>query len=154
MDPNSFAQSVANLRKSRLRPEREVVITRDLSAALDTTRRAAKSLGNIGAAWATACPPELLERTNVTALHRNVLTITVDDSATKFVLDRWLRDGGENALIRACGAAVARVKLVSGGEGGTLSGSTEPRARARGQGGEARPPQSSKSAKPRRGKQP
>lgn len=114
LHPLALSQSIANLRKSRLRPERDMTMSRDLAAVADETRRAAKSLAGVGPAWAQACPPELLERTRVESLHRAVLTIAVDDTSAKYLLDRWLREGGEAALIRLSPAAVRKVKLVVG----------------------------------------
>jgi hypothetical protein len=114
MNPRALNQSVENLRKSRVRPEREVSIAKAVASVADETRRAAKGLGNAGAAWGEVCPTNLVERTRVESLFRNVLTVTVEDTSTKYVLDRWLRDGGEAQVIRACSAAVRKVKLVVG----------------------------------------
>lgn len=114
VDPRLFAQSVENLRKSRLRPERDLSVAAPLRAAADELRRSARGLGNVGSAWADLCPPTLVARTRVESLHRATLTIAVDDTAAKYVLDRWLREGGESVFLHACGAAVRRIKLVVG----------------------------------------
>lgn len=114
MNPRSVSQSIENLRKSRLRKEFDPSIARVVGAVRDETRRNAKGLGNAGGVWAALCPANLVARTRVESLSRNVLTVCVEDSAAKFVLDRWLRDGGQDEFIRACSVPVKRVKLVTG----------------------------------------
>ena len=43
---------------------------------------------------------------------RGVLQVRCQDASTRYELDRWLRAGGEHALVRAAGARVIKVKLV------------------------------------------
>lgn len=113
MHPLALSQSVANLRKSRLWAERDLSISREIAAVADETRRAAKSALGVGATWAMVCPSELVAHTKVESLQRSLLTVAVDDASARYLLDRWLRGGGEAEVVRASGPAVRKVKLVS-----------------------------------------
>lgn len=71
--------------------------------------------GGCATAWNAVIPPELAARTALQGLSRGVLTIAVPDASTRFTLDRFLRSGGERALIGASSAAIRKVRIVLGG---------------------------------------
>ncbi|MFG0275966.1 MAG: hypothetical protein ACF8QF_13020 [Phycisphaerales bacterium] len=77
----------------------------------ENLRRRERQGGAAGGAGGSASPPELLPRTRVEGLRAGVLTVLVDDAATRFALDRALRSGLENAVIRASAAPIRRVRL-------------------------------------------
>lgn len=111
---SSWPDALARLRQHRNAPPRDQSIgplVRELTDRLD---EASKKSAGCGAAWAQACPPKHLPRTSVRGLARGVLTIAVDSAATRYELDRWLRAGGEQAVISAARAGVRKVKLVPG----------------------------------------
>lgn len=114
MHPRSLATAIDNLRKSRLRPERDLSIDAALRAVSDDARRTARRLGDAGSAWADTCPPHILSRTLVEGLSRGVLTVIVADAPTRYELDRALREGLESALISRCRAPVHAVRLKLG----------------------------------------
>lgn len=107
------------LRKGRVWPERDGSIGamfRERGAELE---RLEKRLGGVSRAWQSVCPPDLLARTSVRSLLRGVLTIGVEDAATRFELDRLLRSGAERVFVRACPTTVRKVKLVSAAQEST-----------------------------------
>lgn len=71
-----------------------------------------RRLAPLAAALAEVLPAEIAERTTLMGLQRGVLEIGVADSGTRFELDRFLRSGGEAALLRLIPVAVRRVRVV------------------------------------------
>lgn len=114
MDPGTFQRAVENLRRSRTRPDRRVDSSELFTAVGAEAGRTARRLGDTGGAWGELCPEAWRDRTSVEGVSRGVLTVRVTDSAARFELDRWLRAGGEDALIRACRTGIRKVKLVAG----------------------------------------
>lgn len=80
-----------------------------LSAELSRRRRGG---GSAAAAWEVVVPDSLRERCEVTGVSRGILTVRVRDASARFELDRFLRSGGEAALIRTAKVAIRRVKLL------------------------------------------
>jgi hypothetical protein len=72
-----------------------------------------RSLHGLGAAWGEVVPPEIGGTVQIQSLRRGVLTVKATDSAGAYVLDRWLRSGGLEALRARAATALARVKIVS-----------------------------------------
>lgn len=101
-----------NLRGWRNRPDRDLSIGAEIETLLAQARRASRTVGGLGKDWAELVPQELREATRPVAFRRGVLTVEARDSATMFLLDRWLRGGGEAALRGAC-PGLRRVRLVT-----------------------------------------
>jgi hypothetical protein len=57
-------------------------------------------------------PETLRGRTALVGVSRGVLTVKVEDAGTKFELDRFLRSGGEAALVGRVPVGLRRVRLV------------------------------------------
>ncbi len=76
-------------------------------------RRPFDRLGEFIGKWAEIMPPEIVERSQVAAFSRGVLTIHVDGSSTLYAADRLLKAGGEQQL-RLAGrrALLRRVRLA------------------------------------------
>ncbi len=112
--PNPLPSAdLEQLRTWRNLPERNLSLDTVFSSARKDLKKRARALGGIGAAWAALIPAQLLERATLVSLQRGILTVRCDDSATRFELDRFLRCGGELALIRKAPAGLTRVRLVA-----------------------------------------
>jgi len=74
--------------------------------------RTASAVGELNEAWDAVAPAELRARAGPKALSRGVLTIEADDHAARYLIDRWLRGGGETLLLARAGASVRRVRVV------------------------------------------
>lgn len=85
-----------------------------MDAVAEDVLKVSRRLGSAGAVWGEVCPAELAASTLVESLSRGVLTIRVADAPARFELDRWLRTGGERAVIGASRAPIRKVKLVMG----------------------------------------
>ncbi len=120
MDERHVSQQLERIREQRVRSGPD----QSAKALFDATARQyaklERSLSGAAGAWAEQCPPELLERTSVHKCERGVLEIGVRDSATRYEVDRFLRSGGQRAVIRACPTSIRRIKLV--GEARTSAG--------------------------------
>lgn len=114
MEPRDLIRSIEQLRASRVRPERQVETGPLFRATADEVKKTSRRLGSAGASWAEMCPPDLIGRTAVEGISRGLLTIRVADAASRFQLDRALREGLERELIRRCPVAVRGIRLVVG----------------------------------------
>lgn len=107
---------------SRLMKLRELRVRRDDAARIDGPLakmaaelvRVEKKLGGAGAAWAAVCPAALATRATPASLSRGTLSVEVADAAARYEIDRWLRGGGERALVEASATPIRRVRLVLG----------------------------------------
>ena len=106
-------QQYANLRSWRTWPDKAVTLEAEMSRLAATVSRQKRSLGPASTAWLALCPPELLGATVLLACSRGVLTVQCADHAARYELDRWLRSGGELALVKRCPGALLRVKLLA-----------------------------------------
>jgi hypothetical protein len=77
----------------------------------ENLRRRERQGGAAGGAWEAACPPALLPSTRVEGLRAGVLTVLVDDAPSRYALERALRTGLEDAVIRASAAPIRRVRV-------------------------------------------
>ena len=108
------AERLRRLRERRVRPARAVALTELVAREEDALRRLRRRLGEAGLAWGLACPPELEGRATPTGYGSGTLTVVASDSASKYLIDRWLRSGGLRALQRASRAPIRRVQIRLG----------------------------------------
>lgn len=108
----AVAQRIERLRINRVRPDRAAPASSELQKIARNLRRDRVRLAGVGGAFLEHCPPRLAARAGIASLNHGVLTITADDSPTRFELDRWLRNGGDRLIISNSRAAIARVKVV------------------------------------------
>jgi hypothetical protein len=101
--------SLAALRSRRVARPRDTSLASAVEEFSRGLRRTQGAAAGAGAAWDGAVPADLRAGAVLESLSRGVLTVRVPDDAARFVLDRFLRSGGLNALARA---GVRRVKLV------------------------------------------
>ncbi|MGP1346988.1 MAG: hypothetical protein ACTS3F_10035 [Phycisphaerales bacterium] len=109
---NAARRAIESLRATRVRPDRGVDLGTLVRREGADLQRTAKRLGAGGQAWAAQCPPGLLAHTSVLGLARGTLRIGVANSAARYALDRWLRTGGRESVIRQAGAHIRRITLV------------------------------------------
>ncbi len=100
------------LRGWRNRPEPDLGLDKVLGAMQKDLRRRARTLGQASTAWVELVPPDVCRRTALVSLSRSVLTVRVEDAASREELARWLRGGGELALVRRCHGLV-RVRVLA-----------------------------------------
>lgn len=104
--------SLARLREVRVQKDRNAALAADIDRLrAELVRRHRAGVGASGA-WSCTVPPELSEKCTVLGVFRGVLKVRVRDAATRFALDRFLRSGGETAVIRASPVPVKKVRLV------------------------------------------
>jgi hypothetical protein len=99
-----------HLRQWRTRPDRDISIAgtlRDAAANAESLRRKSKGAGE---SWDNLVPPRIRQRCQVLLVRAGVMTVKVRDAAARFEIDRWLRGGGEQELLRRAG--IKRVKVV------------------------------------------
>lgn len=100
--------SLARLREIRVPRSRDQTLARDLDQlAGDLAKRQRAGSGG-DRAWETA-PDEIRGLGTPAGVSRGVLTIRTADSGSRFLVDRWLRSGGEAQLIRAAKVGIRRV---------------------------------------------
>lgn len=111
MNP-SPARQLDRLRSWRVPVARDLTLAGPLGDQARELKRQARTFGSLGAAWQELAPQGPGERASLVSLSRGVLTVRCEDAATRFELDRWLRAGGEIALIKRAAAKLTRVRLV------------------------------------------
>lgn len=108
------AESIEKIRSLRVRPERDRSAAGAVGELRDRLEREIKQTGGMGEAWRTAAPSGLAAKTRVRSFQRGVLTIEVPDSATRYLVEQWLRGGGRQMLAGLAPATVRRVTLQVG----------------------------------------
>jgi len=106
------SRSLENLRQRRGKG-----FTRDLTltvpmASLAKELKSKMASAGVGVAFLKAAPSQVAAYTTVVGVRSGVLQLRPHNTATRYALDRWLRSGGESAMVRACPTAISRVKLV------------------------------------------
>lgn len=114
MDPEADARHLDRIRAQRVRPARDLALRSVVERSAAALRRAERGAGRVAGAWERVCPPEHLQKTAVERFASGVLTIVVADAATRYALDRFLRSGGERAVIESSPAPIRKVRLRIG----------------------------------------
>ncbi|QOJ00191.1 MAG: hypothetical protein HRU70_06700 [Phycisphaeraceae bacterium] len=83
----------------------------------EAVARRARALSGVERAWSVVVPAAVGGRAVLRSFDRGVVMAEVGDAPSRFVLDRWLKAGGEAAL-RAADTRVKKVKVVLRGRGG------------------------------------
>jgi hypothetical protein len=105
---------VARTRDARVRTPYDTSIARDMDEALRELRKLQRAVGGAASAWSQVVPPELAERCRLIGVSRGTLEVRVPDAATRFALDRFLRSGGERAVIAASAPGLQRIRVTIG----------------------------------------
>ncbi len=106
------AALIRRLQTLRNVPSKELSVRAEFGALTKTIKRQARNVGGLGGALCEMLPPELAPHLEVVSMARGVLTVRAADASVKFQVDRWLRSGGEQELMRRAGVALVRVRLV------------------------------------------
>lgn len=103
------------LKQWRNRPERDLSMTFVNDLFKRQIERPHKQVRAVVVLWEQLLPPKLLEHCRLESLRGGVLRVAVDSSERLYELDRRLRGGLEQELIRALPAtAVRRIQLRVG----------------------------------------
>jgi hypothetical protein len=102
----------AVVRASRVRPERAQAMGRAFIEQAQAIKRSRRKHLGCARAWEAVCPGALVGRTSVLGVKGGAMTIGVADHATRYELDRLLREGGERELVKLAPTTVRRVRLV------------------------------------------
>ncbi len=103
-------RSIARIAPHRRLPETAAGLGAEFAAQGVRYKRMANKAGTIGEIWDALCPPGLIERTSV-KVARGVLTISVRDAATRYRVERALKSGLSDTLVRQSPLAVRRVRV-------------------------------------------
>ena len=110
------------LRRHRNKPEPDLSLGFLPKQFKQQVEKPHKQLGDLAELWQQLVPEALVSHTRLESLNRGVLRVAVDSSARLYELDRLLREGLRDRLIREHnGPAVRRVQLRVArieGEGG------------------------------------
>ncbi|MBY0307492.1 MAG: hypothetical protein K2Q09_02000 [Phycisphaerales bacterium] len=109
LTPRTLAQ-LREWRGARGR-ERDLTLTVPL-AQMAKELKAKMACAGVGAAFLKTAPRQVAAFTTLVGVRSGVLQLRPHNTATRYALDRWLRSGGEAALVRACPSAISRVRLV------------------------------------------
>ncbi len=113
-------EHLERLRQWRGRKERNVELGGMLREFVREQRRVAASLGVVTESFEAIVPGVIARECTLVGLRRGVLTVETQSSACRFVLDRFLRAGGEERLRVASeptAQPIVRVKVVCKHEG-------------------------------------
>ena len=110
----SAAFEIQQLRKHRVRPERDESLGPIMANTSDQTRRTQSKLGRLIDLWQQLVPPALTDRTALVGFHNGTLTVEVDSASTAFQIDRLLRGGLTDELRRRFNGSLAKVRTRVG----------------------------------------
>lgn len=116
-DLQRAAAAIERLRGFRVRPGPDRRASGAIDALRDDLGKRVRQTGGMVEAWRAVAPDELRERTAVGGFRRGVLTIEASDGSTRYLVQRWLRAGGERMLAGCAPATVRKVRVVVGGGG-------------------------------------
>jgi hypothetical protein len=105
-------KSLEHLRQWRTPTPRDLTPKDTLHPIIKDLKKSRDQMGNLGEAWAVHVPSDLLATSELISLMRGVLTVQVRDASSRFALDRWLRDGGQQDLISVANVPLRRIKLI------------------------------------------
>ena len=100
------------LRDRRNFRDKDISIAATVGTLASQVVRQAKQVEGAGDAWWRIVPRELAAGTKEVRLTRGVLNVRMSDTSVRFALDRFIRSGGERALIEASKGKIKRVKLL------------------------------------------
>lgn len=104
--------AVERLRALRVRPAPDLGIADAIADARARIRSRRRAADDVESAWTSVIPERLACRCRVMHLRGGVLTVWARDASARFELDRFLRCGGEDAIRRAAGRPISRVRIT------------------------------------------
>lgn len=70
-----------------------------------------RATGQLAEAWYELAPPQLVDHARPTGVARGTLRLEVDAPVFRYRLERWLKGGGQRALLERCSSSVRRVRV-------------------------------------------
>lgn len=117
MSSDDAMNKLERVRQSRLRPAKDVTLSFLVKQFERDVAKPFKQLGDLAELWTQLVPGKLVERTRLVGLSRGTLHVEVDNPAAHFELDRLLRSGLQNQLIRSHrGPAFRKVQVKLAGQ--------------------------------------
>lgn len=108
------AASIEKIRGLRVREPRELLAGGAVEELRDRLAKEIKASKGMGEAWRTIAPDELRDRGRVKSFSGGVLTVLAADESAKYLIQRWLREGGERMLAGCAPETVKKVVVRTG----------------------------------------
>ena len=103
------AAAIEKVRSFRVRPPRETLFAGAVGELRDKLEREIKQTGAMGEAWRTVAPDTLRDKARIVSFQRGVLIIETPDAGVRYLVEQWLRGGGERMLAGCAPSTVKRV---------------------------------------------
>ena len=68
-----------------------------------------KQTGGMGEAWRTVAPDSFRDKARIVSFQRGVLTIETPDAGVRYLVEQWLRAGGQRMLAGCAPTTIRRV---------------------------------------------
>lgn len=105
--------SLSRLRGDRVPPRPDQALGREIEKLRAELARRRRGASGGAAAWDALAPAGMRERVDVVGVRRGVLVLHARDAATRFAIDRFLRSGGEAAIVKGSKTALRGVKVIA-----------------------------------------
>ena len=106
------ARRIELLQRRRTWPERDASLSPALIEVRKHLQKQLDSIDPMQQVWNSVIPEELASRAKI-RLDKGTLRVSVQDSSVRFALDRLLRAGAQNELVRQAPVPIRTVKLES-----------------------------------------
>jgi hypothetical protein len=110
---SALVTRLGRVRAGRVKPAWGAVVGGEVERARKELERRVRGSMAVTEAWRALAPADLVDHAWPTGIARGTLRIEVENAAFRYRLDRWLRGGGQGALLARCPASVRRVRLVT-----------------------------------------
>lgn len=108
-DLQHAAASIDHLRALRVRATPDLSIGTVIEPLRRDLGKRVKHNSGIIDAWRATVPDSLRARTTVRSFRRGLLTIETPDTSTRFLVQQWLRSGGEGMVAGCAPGTVNKV---------------------------------------------
>lgn len=107
----SLVTRLGRLRAGRVKPDWATVMGGEVEKVRKELDKRVRGTTQLTEAWRELAPPELVDHAWPTGIARGTLKIAVEGAAFRYTLERWLKGGGQQALLSRCSASVRRVRV-------------------------------------------
>jgi hypothetical protein len=102
---------LGRVRASRVKPDWAPVMGGEVEKVRKELGKRVRGTMQLTEAWRELAPPELVDHAWPTGIARGTLKIAVEGPAFRYMLERWLKSGGQAALLSRCSASIKRVRV-------------------------------------------